>query len=100
MLSYALCCSVLLCDGLHQCCKLTPSTEIVALYERIHAAGVVHRDPNPRHWRRRTDGRFMLIDFGHAMPIDTETADTAQWLVHDEMSTVRDILGLHPQPQS
>ncbi|TYJ58721.1 hypothetical protein B9479_000557 [Cryptococcus floricola] len=33
------------------------------LYHQIHAVRVLHRDIEPRHIRRRADGRFALIDF-------------------------------------
>ncbi|ODN77131.1 hypothetical protein L202_05662 [Cryptococcus amylolentus CBS 6039] len=33
------------------------------LYHQIHAVRVLHRDVEPRHIRRRADGRFALIDF-------------------------------------
>ncbi|WVQ83662.1 hypothetical protein IAT38_005805 [Cryptococcus sp. DSM 104549] len=39
------------------------------LYTQLHSARVLHKDIEPRHVRRRADGRFALIDFEGAYEV-------------------------------
>jgi len=52
--------------------ELTPSTQIVKAYERLHAANVVHGDTGVQHVRhsKHTPGEIVLVDFDNAWVVN------------------------------
>jgi tRNA A-37 threonylcarbamoyl transferase component Bud32 len=71
----------------------------VALYTRLHAAGVVHVSCSPKHWLR-ANGTFRLIDFGcrwvrSGVPSGRVIEHRAfEFQAAEEMTKVRRVLGL------
>jgi thiamine kinase-like enzyme len=68
--------------------------QIVRLYERLHHAGVLHRDCVPRHWLRDGYGKIRLIDFDRSVAYDLALMSQDEWDRHfeSEMTLVRDQL--------
>jgi len=51
--------------------------DVLSILEFVHAQGVIHRDIKPENLvRRRSDGRFVLIDFGAVKNIVTVVAES------------------------
>lgn len=43
------------------------SDNIIATYRQLHAVGIIHGSPRPKHWRRRrTDRIIQIVDFTNA----------------------------------
>ncbi|XAO25814.1 hypothetical protein I312_104644 [Cryptococcus bacillisporus CA1280] len=60
--------------------------EIVSHYREVHKAGVLHGDPDPRHWRRHPAGGFRIIDFDSATVLPPGKKGRA--LMEDELDLV------------
>ncbi len=64
--------------------------EILSLYNKLHSAGILHVDVEPRHWLRHPhDGRIRLIDFDMAVVGPSEVEKAL------EIERVKDLLRLH-----
>ncbi|WVO22914.1 uncharacterized protein IAS62_004257 [Cryptococcus decagattii] len=60
--------------------------EIVSHYREVHKAGVLHGDPDPRHWRRHPAGGFRIIDFDSATVLPRGKKGRA--MMEDELDLV------------
>ncbi|WVO17697.1 hypothetical protein L204_105395 [Cryptococcus depauperatus] len=64
--------------------------EIVTLYRKLHRHGVLHGDPDPRHWRLHPEGGFRLIDFDSATMLPR--GKKAMMAMEDEIELVKNHL--------
>ncbi|KIR34865.1 hypothetical protein I352_03118 [Cryptococcus deuterogattii MMRL2647] len=60
--------------------------EIISHYREVQKAGVLHGDPDPRHWRRHPAGGFRIIDFDLATVLPPGKKGRA--LMEDELDLV------------
>ena len=80
--------------------SLTIRQKVVQAYEKLHDAGVLHFDVEPRHWLWRADGSVMLIDFECARDFVLAlrrgkiTHERVQSFYDDEMEHVERLLQL------
>ncbi|WVQ81308.1 hypothetical protein IAT38_003431 [Cryptococcus sp. DSM 104549] len=66
--------------------------QILEMYQRLHVAHVLHRDIQPRHIRRRRDGRFIIIDFEHSHVV--QEGEAGAEALAGERRVVMGMLGL------
>ncbi|WVQ84919.1 hypothetical protein IAT38_007082 [Cryptococcus sp. DSM 104549] len=71
---------------------LSEKLQIQSLYRQLHDARVLHRDIQPRHIRRRSDGRFALIDFDSSREVKVNSKGDKELAA--EMRLVENMLGL------
>ncbi|ODO06552.1 hypothetical protein I350_03907 [Cryptococcus amylolentus CBS 6273] len=74
--------------------------QILSHYTALHDSGILHGDPDPRHWRYHPDGGIRIIDFDSATVLPTHTGKVrmkgdgrkARMMVEDEMDLVKHVL--------
>lgn len=67
---------------------------ILDLYKQLHAHHVIHGDVDPRHWLRRPDGTWSLIDFDCAEIMHAPDGEARREIIRGEMFRVREFLDL------
>lgn len=66
---------------------------IINLYDKLHAAGILHNDVHPRHVLRDSKDRLRIIDFEGALRVDISTPAGAV-AAKEEMALVHKMLGI------